>query len=149
MKDLQQICALVRQTSFDIHVYHGQGHLEKVYENALANRLRKAGLDVKQQHPIPVFDEDGTLIGDYYADLLVDGWLIVELKTAKALAGEHAAQVLGYLKSARLEHGLLINIGSYRFELRKFAWSQEAARRKSKPSFLCSALSAFSAFFAV
>ena len=56
-----------------------------------------------------------------------------------------SGQVLGYLKSARLEHGLLINFGSDRFELRKFAWSQEAARRKSTPSFLFSALSAFSA----
>ena len=79
----------------------------------------------------------------------MDGWLIVELKTAKAIADEHVAQVLGYLKSARLEHGLLINFGSYKFELRKFAWSQDAALRKSKPSFLFSVLSAFSAFFAV
>ena len=78
----------------------------------------------------------------------MEGWLIVELKTAKALAAEHSAQVLGYLKSARLGHGLLINFGSYRFELRKFAWSQEAARRKSNSSFLFCALSAFSAFFA-
>ena len=100
MKDLQSLCAQVRQTAYDIHLYHGHGHLEKVYENALAHRLRKAGLDVKQQYPIKVFDEDGTLIGDYYADLFVDGWLIVELKTAKALAEEHVAQVLGYLKSA-------------------------------------------------
>src|SRR5712671_6686813 len=91
---------------------------------ALAHRLRKAGLDVKQQHPIKVYDEDGTLIGDYLADLLVEGILIVELKAAKALANEHAAQILGYLKSARLEHGLLINFGSYKFELRKFAWSE-------------------------
>ena len=83
--------------------------MEKVYENALAHQLRKAGLDVRQQYPIQVYDEDGTLIGDYYADLLVEGWLMVELKTAKALADEHSAQVLGYLKSARLEHGLLIN----------------------------------------
>ncbi len=149
MKDIKELCAQVRQISYDIHVYHGHGHLEKVYENALAHRLRKAGLDVRQQYPIQVYDEDGTLIGDYYADLLVEGWLIVELKTAKARADEHSAQVLGYLKSARLEHGLLINFGSYRFELRKFAWSQEAARRKSKPSFLFSAFSAFSAFFAV
>ena len=123
--------------------------MEKVYRNALAHRLRKAGLDVRQQYPIQVYEEDGTLIGDYYADLLVEGWLIIELKTAKALADEHSAQVLGYLKSARLEHGLLINFGSYRFELRKFAWSQEAARRTSKPPFLFSTLSAFSAFFAV
>ena len=149
MKDLQSLCAQVRQAAYDIHVYHGQGHLEKVYENALAHRLRRAGLDVKQQHPIEVFDEDGTLIGDYYADLLVDGWLIVELKTAKALADEHVAQVLGYLKSARLEHGLLINFGSYKFEVRKFAWSPDVARRKSKPTFLLAAVSAFFAFFAV
>jgi len=149
MKDLQQLCDQVRQISYDIHVYHGHGHLEKVYENALAHRLRKTGLDVKQQHPIQVFDEDGTLIGDYYADLLVDGWLIVELKTAKALADEHVAQVLGYLKSARLEHGLLINFGSYKFELRKFVLSQTAPCRKSIPSFLFSAFSVFCAFFAV
>jgi GxxExxY protein len=95
MEDVKTMCDRVRQISCDIHVYHGHGHLEKVYENALTHRLRKAGLDVKQQHPIKVYDEDGTLIGDYVADLLVEGWLIVELKTAKALADEHTAQVLG------------------------------------------------------
>ena len=84
MKDLQSLCAQVRQTAYDIHLYHGHGHLEKVYENALAHRLRKAGLDVKQQYPIKVFDEDGTLIGDYYADLLVDGWLIVEVMSCQS-----------------------------------------------------------------
>jgi GxxExxY protein len=143
VKDITKLCEQVREISYQIHVYHGHGHLEKVYENALAHRLRKAGLDVKQQHPIRVFDEDGTAIGDYNADLLVDGWLIVELKTAKALAQEHAAQILGYLKSARLEHGMLINFGSYKFELRKFAWSQDATRRRGIPSFLFSFLSVF------
>ena len=58
------------------------------------------------------------------------------------------ALLLGYLKSARLEHGLLINLGSYKFEMRKFAWPQDAARRKSKSTFLLSAVSAFFAFFA-
>lgn len=120
-----------------------------MYENALAHRLRKAGLEVMQQHPIKVYDEDGTLIGDYYADLLVEGCLIVEMKTAKALADEHAAQILGYLKSSRLEHGLLINFGSYKFEIRKFAWSQTMADGTGKSSFLLSFVSAFFAFFAV
>jgi GxxExxY protein len=131
MIDIKALCDRVRQTAFDIHAYHGHGHLEKVYENALAHRLRKAGLDAKQQHPIKVFDQDGTLIGDYFADLLVEGALIVELKTAKAIAPEHEAQILGYLKSSRFEHGLLINFGSYRFEIRKFAWS-EALNRKER-----------------
>ena len=125
MKDINALSDQVRQIAYDIHVYHGHGHLEKVYENALAHRLRKAGIEVQQQHPVRVYDEDGTLIGDYVADLLVEGVLILELKTAKALAPEHEAQVLGYLKSARLEHGLLINFGSYKFEIRKFVWTEK------------------------
>jgi GxxExxY protein len=146
MSDTKTLSDRVRQTAYDIHVYHGHGHLEKVYENALAHRLRKAGLDVQQQHPIKVYDEDGTLIGDYLADLLVENALVVELKTAKALASEHEAQILGYLKSARLEHGLLINFGSYKFEIRKFAWTSTLPRGEAA---LSSLLSALSALFAV
>jgi len=56
--------------------------LEKVYENALAHRLRKAGMSVQQQCPINVYDEDGTLLGEYFADLLVEGALVVEAKAA-------------------------------------------------------------------
>ena len=82
MKEIQPLCDQVRQIAYAIHVYHGHGHLEKVYENALAHRLRKAGLDVKQQFPLKVYDEDGTLIGEYVADLLIEGVLIAEIKTA-------------------------------------------------------------------
>lgn len=129
------MCDRVRQTAYDIHVYHGHGHLEKVYENALAQRLRKAGFNVKQQEPIKVFDEDGTVIGEYFADLLIEDVLIIELKTAKALAAEHQAQIIGYLKSARREHGLLINFGSYKFEIRKFALS-DSQRPRTRNSLL-------------
>jgi GxxExxY protein len=125
MKCIQGLCDLVRQTAYDIHVYHAHGHLEKVYENALAGRLRKLGLDIKQQHGIEVFDEDGTPLGDYIADLLVDSQLIIELKTVRTLAPEHEAQILSYLKSARIGHGLLINFGSFKFEIRKYAWSEK------------------------
>ena len=150
MKDIKVLSDRVRQTAYDIHVYHGHGHLEKVYENALAHRLQKAGLEVRQQQPVKVYDEDGTLIGDYLADLLVEGVLIVELKTAKALAPEHEAQILGYLKSTRLEHGLLINFGSYKFEIRKFAWTESQPRRTpGTQSVLGVFASALSAFFAV
>jgi len=144
MKDIQELTNQVRQTAYDIHAYHGHGHLEKVYENALAHRLRKAGLDVRVQHPIKVHDEDGTLIGDYLADLFVERSLIIELKTAKTLAPEHEAQVLCYLKSARLSHGLLINFGSYKFEIRKFIWSETPPKKTPTiPGFLISVLSAF------
>ena len=150
MKDIKSLCDQVRQIAYDIHVYHAHGHLEKVYENALVHRLRKAGLNVKQQHPIKVYDEDGTIIGDYLADVLVEEDLIFELKTAKTLAPEHDAQILGYLKSARLKHGLLINFGSFKFEIRKFAWNENQPQRASGISGIVRVLfSAFFAFFAV
>jgi len=121
--DIMKLCDVVRETAYAIHVYHGHGHLEKVYENALAHRLRKDGFAVEQQKPLTVYDEDGTVIGEYFADLVVENRLIVELKACKSLAEEHVAQVLGYLRSARIEHGLLINFGSYKFQMKKYALS--------------------------
>ena len=118
-----QLCDIVRETGFAIHRYHGPGHLEKIYENALVHRLRKRGIDVQQQQPFCVFDEDGTVLGKYFADLVVENCLIVELKATKALLNEHVAQLLGYLRSARNEHGLLANFGARTFEIRKYAMS--------------------------
>ena len=124
-QDAKALCDRIRQIAFDIHVYHGHGHLEKVYENALAHRLKKAGIRVEQQCPIQVFEEDGTNIGEYFADLLVEDEILVELKAAKTIAPEHEAQILGYLTSARKRHGLLVNFGSYKFEIRKYAGKSE------------------------
>jgi|SRR6516225_1521242 GxxExxY protein len=120
MADIMQLCNQVRETAFAIHRYLRSCHLEKVYENALTHRLRKAGLVAEQQYPIKVYDEDGTLLGDYSADLFVENCLIVELKAAKALADEHVAQLLGYLRASRIEHGLLINFGAPKFEIKKY-----------------------------
>jgi len=127
--DVNALCDRIRQIAFEIHAYLGHGHLEKVYETALCHRLRKTGLQVEPQRAIKVFDEDGTEIGDYFADLFVEHILILELKAANALAPEHFAQVLGYLKASRLEHGLLINFGSPKFEIRKFIWSKDQPQR--------------------
>lgn len=137
-KNLQELCDQVRQTAYEIHVYHAHGHLEKVYEDALVHRLRKLGLGKAAACDV---------IGDDLADLLVDNQLIVELKTARALAPEHEAQVLGYLKSARIEHGLLITFGSYKFEIRKFARSGPRGRGGFNGS--VALFSALFAFFAV
>ena len=124
MKDpIFQLCDLVRETGFAIHRYHRHGHLETIYENALAHRLRKQGLRVVQQHPLNVLDEDGTLLGEFFADLLVEDELVVELKAVRALADEHTAQLLGYLRSSRKEHGLLMNFGAPKFAIQKYALS--------------------------
>ncbi len=118
--DVRKLVDLVRQTGFETHCYLKNGYLEKIYENALSHRLRKKGLKAVQQCPLQVFDEDGTLLGRYEADLLIEDVLIVELKVARALDDNHIAQLLAYLKTSRLRHGMLMNFGAERFEVRKF-----------------------------
>ena len=100
--------------------------MEKVYENGLASRLKRAGLNVAQQHPLNVYDEDGTVLGEYFADLFIESRLIVEIKACKGLADEHVAQLLGYLRSSHCEHGLLINFGARKLQVRKYAMSDLA-----------------------
>ena len=119
-ESINQLCDVVRETSFAIHKYHRNGHLEKVYENALAHRLRKQGLEVKQQHPLTVYDEDGTILGEYFADLFVEDSLIVELKACQSVRDEHVAQILVYLKSSRIETEALVNFGAARLHVKKY-----------------------------
>lgn len=124
MKDpIFALCDQIRETSFALHCHLRHGHCEKVYENGLAHRLRKLGLLALQQYPLNVFDDDGTLLGEFSADIFVDQRIIVELKAARALVNEHVAQLLGYLRASRVEHGLLINFGAARLEVRKYALS--------------------------
>ncbi len=120
MKDIMQLCNVIRETGFAIHGYHRNGHWEKIYENALVHRLAKQGLLVKQQHPLKVLDEDGTLLGDFYADLFVDNRLVVEVKAVRNVIEEHVAQLLGYLRASRIEHGLLVNFGAAKFQIKKY-----------------------------
>ena len=122
-KDVFTLCDQIRETSFALHRYLRHGHLEKVYENGLAHRLRKMGLSIEQQYSLKVYDEDGTVLGDYLADLFVENCLIVELKACKALSDEHVAQLLGYLRACRIEHGLLINFGAPKLQIKKYALS--------------------------
>ena len=88
----------------------GSGFLEKVYENALAIELRSLGLAVEQQKPITVHYRD-VLVGEYFADLVVSGCVIVELKIAETISRAHEAQLVNYLKATKYEVGLLLNFG--------------------------------------
>jgi GxxExxY protein len=119
-----ELCDEVREKGFALHAYLANGHAEKVYENGLAHRLRKAGISVEQQYPLNVYDEDGTLLGEFKADLFVDGRLIVELKALKGLNDEHVAQLLGYLRAGKIEHGLLINFGAPKYQIKKYVMSE-------------------------
>lgn len=88
----------------------GYGFLEKVYENAMYFELKKYGLFVEKQKRIQVFYEN-ELVGDYFADLIVNEKVIVELKAAESLCIDHEFQLINYLKATNIEIGLLLNFG--------------------------------------
>ena len=98
-------------SSYNVHNTLGSGFLEKVYENALCLELESLGFSVEQQVPIKI-NYKGKLVGEYFADLLVNGKIILELKAVEALAPIHEIQLKNYLKGSRIELGLLINFGT-------------------------------------
>lgn len=115
---LNEVTHRILGCAFTVSNPLGCGFLEKVYENALAHELRKAGLKVVQQHALQVF-YDGVVVGDYNADLLVEDRVLVELKAAKALDEVHMAQCLNYLRATRLSICLLMNFGKPKLEYRR------------------------------
>ncbi len=86
------------------------GFLEKIYENAMMIEFKKQGIPATSQSPINVL-YDSILVGEYFADILVDNKVIVEIKATKAISIEHEAQLLNYLKATDIEVGLLLNFG--------------------------------------
>lgn len=96
----------------------GSGFLEKVYENALAHELRKNGIEVEQQSSLQV-SYDGVVVGEFYADLLVEKELLIELKAAKALDQSRLAQGMNYLKASGLKLCLVLNFGKSRVEIKR------------------------------
>jgi len=108
----------------------GYGFLEKVYKNALAHELRKRGYQVAQEAAISIHYDD-ILVGEYYADLLVNQLVILELKAVETIAPEHEAQVLNYLKATEIEIGLILNFGPQPQVRRKI---YEGARKKLNTS---------------
>lgn len=105
--------------AYAVHNALGPGFLEKVYENALRIELQESGLSVAQQHPIPVRYR-GLVVGDFFADLMVEGRVIMELKAVQKLAKEHEVQLVNYLTATGIDDGLLINFGSSVEVKRKF-----------------------------
>ena len=97
--------------AMEVHRKLGCGFLEKVYENSLMLLFRREGIPAKQQVAVKVYFE-GEKVGDYIADILVAGKIILELKTVSTLIEEHKAQTLNYLKATNLQLALLINFGA-------------------------------------
>jgi len=117
--EVNKITEKIIAASYKVSNVLGCGFLEKVYENAMVVELHRAGLRVVQQAVVKVRHED-VIVGDYVADLLVEGQVVVELKAVSALDDIHAAQCLNYLKATGLHVALLINFGKPKVEVKRF-----------------------------
>jgi GxxExxY protein len=130
IQDINEITQKIIGCAFEVSNTLGIGFVEKVYENALAHLIRKAGLKAVQQYPIKVVF-DGILVGEFAADLLVEDRVLVELKAVSTLLSEHTAQALNYLRASGLELCLLINFGRTKIEIKRLLPSVNW--RSSKP----------------
>ena len=106
----QQITDSILKVYYDVYNQLGYGFLEKVYQNAMYFELKNKGYKVEAQKPIKVYLRN-QLIGEYYADLLVEDKVIIELKACEVLMNVHIAQLMNYLKATEIEIGLLLNFG--------------------------------------
>jgi GxxExxY protein len=118
--ELDRITEKIIGCAFTVGNGLGCGFLEKVYENALAYELRKTGLLVEQQYGIEV-RYDGIVVGQFFADLIVEGLVLIELNAVKALEEKHFAQCLNYLKATEITICLLINFGNPKVEIKRVA----------------------------
>lgn len=106
----QEITEKIISAYYNVYNFLGFGFLEKVYENSLEIELKKLGLEVEKQYPINVY-YDNIEVGKYFADLVVERKVIVELKATEELCREHELQLINYLKATDFEIGLLLNFG--------------------------------------
>ena len=117
--DLDHLTYKINGAVFEVNRVLGAGFLEKVYENALLVELNKQGVKAQSQVPIKVSYKD-QVVGDYFADLIVDDRVIVELKTVDRIEKIHEAQVLNYLKATGLKVALIVNFKNTRAEIKRF-----------------------------
>ena len=114
----EEITERIIASAFLVHQTFGYGFLESVYKRALRLELEEAGIPVAEELPIDVLYK-GTVVGIFYADLLVDGKVIVELKSVDRLIVQHEVQLVNYLKATGIETGLLLNFGPARVEIKR------------------------------
>lgn len=115
----EELTGKILKVCFDVSNELGSGYLESVYEKAMFIALRDAGLKAQSQTPLKVMFR-GQIVGEFFADIIVEDTVLLELKAVKALAPEHLAQVMNYLKATGIEVGFLINFGNPKLEYRRF-----------------------------
>ena len=117
--DLNELTYLINGAIFEVNRILGPGFLEKVYENALLMELKARGIKAAAQYPIKVRYKD-QIVGEYFADLLVEDQVIIELKTVDKIERIHEAQLLNYLKATGIKVGLLVNFKNTKADIKRF-----------------------------
>lgn len=118
MMDVEMLIKTVMDCSGRIRRCLGPGYLESVYKNAMLVELKKHGLSYEIEKPISVF-YDNVLVGDFRADIVVEGVLILELKAVQSLHMAHEIQLVNYLTATGIDDGLLINFGSEELQFKR------------------------------
>ena len=117
--DINELTYLINGAIFEVNRELGTGFLEKVYENALLVELRNKGLNAENQVPVKV-KYKGKEVGEYFADIVVENKIIIELKAVESLQKIHEAQLLNYLKATGYNIGLLVNFKHPKAEIKRF-----------------------------
>ena len=120
-----ELTAKALEACFEVAKELGAGYLESVYEKALLIALQQKGLHAKAQFPLSVRFR-GHVVREFYADILLEDRVIIELKTVRALAPEHQAQLINYLNATQIEVGLLVNFGNPKLEYKRLHRSKQA-----------------------
>ena len=115
---LNELTYLINGAIFEVNRILGPGFLEKVYENALLMELKARGIEAVAQYPIKVKYKD-QIVGEYFADLVVENQVIIELKTVDRIEKIHEAQLLNYLKATGIKVGLLVNFKNAKAEIKR------------------------------
>ena len=131
--DINEITYIINGAVFEVNKELGHGFLEKVYENALLIELRKRGLSAEKQIPIKVLYK-GESVGEYTADILVEGRVILELKTVDKLDKIHEAQLMNYLKATGITVGLLVNFKHPKAEIKRIIFTLPEEHGDSLPA---------------
>ena len=117
--DINELTYKINGAIFEVNKVLGAGFLEKVYENALVIEMRGRGLKADSQVPIQI-KYKGQVVGEYYADVVVEDKIIIELKAVESLQKIHEAQLLNYLKATKYKIGLLVNFTHPKAEIKRF-----------------------------
>jgi GxxExxY protein len=122
--DLRELTYQINGAVYEVNKVLGAGFLEKVYENALLAELKRGNLSAESQVPIAVRYK-GEIVGEYFADIVVEGKIILEIKAVESLSKIHEAQLLNYLRTTGITIGLLINLKHPKADVKRFVWNAQ------------------------